>query len=148
MAINLDTHLVFKRNIYKIDQVTAYAVPHYIYQERRVVTPPIGIYIESIPSGPYAGVGHYPLAWFLFPKIVVSRTKPLGSEDGGVCAAAYAATLTHSILCPIISWHSHFPGLLIGLKYRTDHNFHLSVSHMHAPAIYEPKIIAISSLVC
>ena len=32
-------------------------------------------------------------------------------------------------------------------KYRTDHNFLLSVSPMHAPAIYKPKIIAISSLV-
>ena len=51
-----------------------------------------------------------------------------------------------TILCPIISWHSHFPGLL--KKYRTDHNFPLSVSPLHAPAIYEPKIIVISSLVC
>ena len=31
---------------------------------------------------------------------------------------------------------------------RTDDNFLLSVSPLHAPAIYEPKIIIISSLVC
>ena len=48
-----------------------------------------------------------------------------------------------TILCPIISWHSHFPG-----KYRTNHNFPLNVSPLHAPAIYDPKIIVISSLVC
>ena len=47
------------------------------------------------------------------------------------------AHASYTILCPIISWHSLFPGLF--KKCRTDCNFLFSVSPVPVPAIYDQK---------
>ena len=67
------------------------------------------------------------------------------TPDMGVVTIHTISTSSSAILCPIIMTQSYFEKIK---KYRTDDNSLLSVSSLHVPAVYETKIIVISSLVC